>query len=169
MVNYDILPNRVGTRPPTTPWMPHMQVNFIPDAKIKAELYRRIYSLPEVRDEPTRISIPGARAIWLSEDMPLAHGEVILVGREFAHIHPDASFHVTLSPQRAREAIEAGWAEYHPLALQLAIEGMVLLYTPRDAQELDVVFQLVVDSYNYVTGRALRPTDVLSAMVTVEK
>ena len=169
MVNYDVLPSRVGARPPTTPWMPHMQINFNPDAEIKAELFRRIYSLPDVRDEPTRISIPGARAIWLREDLPLAHGEVVLQGREFAHIHPDASFHVTLSPQRAREAIEAGWAESHPLAHQIGIEGMVLLYTPRDIQELDVIFQLVVDSYNFVTGRALHPTDILSVIATGEK
>jgi len=141
--------------------------NEIPE--IKAELFRRIYSLPDVRDEPTRISIPGARAIWLREDLPLAHGEVVLQGREFAHIHPDASFHVTLSPQRAREAIEAGWAESHPLAHQIGIEGMVLLYTPRDMQELDVIFQLVVDSYNFVTGRALHPTDILSVIATGEK
>jgi len=169
MTNYDVLPCRAGTRPPTTPWMPHMQINFKPDVEIKAELFRRIYCLPDVRNELTRISIPGARALWLHEDLPLAHGEVVLEGREFAHIHPDASFHVTLSPQRAREAIEAEWAEYHPLAHQIGIEGMVLLYTPRDMQELDVIFQLVVDSYNFVTGRSLRPEEVLSAVTTGEK
>ena len=160
MTNYNILPKRAGTRPPTTPWMPHMQINFKPDAKIKTELFRRIYSLPNVRNEPTRISIPGAHAIWLDEDLPLAHGEVVLEGREFAHIHPDASFHVTLSPQRAFEAIQAEWAEPHPLAQQIGIEGMVLLYTPRDAQELDIIFQLVVDSYNFVTGRSVQAGEV---------
>ncbi len=169
MTNYNVLPHRAGTRPPTTTWMPHMQINFKPDPEIKAELFRRIYSLPDVRNEPTRISIPGARAIWLREDLPLAHDEVVLEGREFAHIHPDASFHVTLSPQRAREAIEAEWAEYHPLAHRIGIEGMVLLYTPRDTQELDVIFQLVVDSYNFVTGRNLQPEEVLSVGNVGEK
>lgn len=162
MQEYSVLPKRAGSRPPTTPWMPHMQINVKPEAAIKAELMRRIYALPNVRNEPTRISIPGARAIWLDEDLPLAHGEVILEGREFAHIHPDASFHVTLSPERAREAIEAGWAEPHPLAGQIGIEGMVLLYTPRDADELDVIFQLVVDSYNFVTGRSIQPSAIES-------
>ena len=70
--------------------------NEIPE--IKAELFRRIYSLPEVRNVSTRISISGERAIWLREDLPLAHPEVIARGREFAHIHPDGRLHVALPP-----------------------------------------------------------------------
>lgn len=31
-----------------------------------------------------------------------------------------------------------------------------MLYTPRDLNELDVTFQLLVDSYDYVTGAAGR-------------
>jgi phospholipase/carboxylesterase len=89
---------------------------------------------------------------------------LILVGREFAHIHPDGSLHVTLSPKRAKEAIEAEWAEYHPLAHQIGVEGMVLLYTPRDMQELDIIFQLVVDSYNFVTGRSIRPDEIVKSL-----
>jgi len=64
--------------------------------------------------------------------------------------------HVTLSPERAKEAIEAQWAEYHPLAQQIGINGMVLLYTPRNMQELDVIFQLIIDSYNFVTGQSIQ-------------
>lgn len=47
--------------------------------------------------------------------------------------------------------------------------GMVMLYTPLDMQELDVVFGLILDSYNFVTGRNLSPEDVLSAVNTGEK
>ena len=163
------LPKREGSRPQTTPWMPHMQIRVIPDPEVKAELFHRSFALPGVRNEPTQISIPGARALWLSEDLPLAHEEVVLAGREFAHIHPDGSLHVTLSPVRAREAIEAEWAEVHPLASQIGIEGMVLLYTPRDMQELDVVFQLVVDSYNFVTGASIQPDKVIKDLQEVYK
>ena len=163
------LPGRAGSRPPTTPWMPHMQIQVTPDPEVKAELFRRSYSLPGVRNEPTLISIPGARALWLSENLPLAHEEVILVGREFAHIHPDGSLHVTFSPERAREAIEAEWAEVHPLANQIGIEGMVLLYTPRDMQELDVIFQLVVDSYNFVTGASIQPDEIMKSLQEVNR
>jgi phospholipase/carboxylesterase len=150
------LPKRAGFRPPTTTGMPHMQILFTPDPEVKAELFRCAYSLPGVSNVATRISVPGARALWLSEDLVLAHEELILVGREFAHIHPDGSLHVTLSPERAKEAIEAQWAEYHPLAQQIGINGMVLLYTPRNMQELDVIFQLIIDSYNFVTGQSIQ-------------
>lgn len=155
MADLTILPKRKRPRPQTHKWMPHTQIGIKPVSEVNAELYRRAYALPDVRNEPTQISVPGARALWLREDLPLARGELILVGREFAHIHPDGSLHITLSPERAREAIETGWAEIHPIAEQIGNEGMVLVYTPMDMEELDVIFQLIVDSYNFVTGRSI--------------
>lgn len=87
---------------------------------------------------------------------------MIARGREFAHIHPDGSLHVALPPERAREAVSKGWAEPHPLAQYLGNEGMVMLYTPLDKEELDVVFGLILDSYNFVTGLSLQPEEVIS-------
>jgi len=156
------LPKRAGPRPLTNKNMPHSQIGVRPVPEVNAELFRRCFSLPDVRNEPTRISVPGARALWLREDLPLAHPEVIAVGREFAHIHPDGSLHASLPPERARQAIEAGWAEPHPMALYMGNEGMVMLYTPRTLEELDVIFQLVVDSFNFVTGRAVNAAETLS-------
>jgi len=153
------IPKRAGPRPLTNKNMPHSQIGVRPVPEVNAELFRRCFSLPDVRNEPTRISVPGARALWLDEDLPLTHPEVIAVGREFAHIHPDGSLHASLPPERAREAIEAGWAEPHPMALYMGNEGMVMLYTPRTIEELDVIFQLVVDSYNFVTGRAVNAVE----------
>jgi phospholipase/carboxylesterase len=159
MMGHFPLPKRAGPRPLTNKNMPHSQIGVRPVPEVNAELFRRCFSLPDVRNEPTRISVPGARALWLDEDLPLTHPEVIAVGREFAHIHPDGSLHASLPPERAREAIEAGWAEPHPMALYMGNEGMVMLYTPRTIEELDVIFQLVVDSYNFVTGRAVNAVE----------
>ena len=163
------LPQRSRPRPLTNQAMPHSQVGIQPVPEINAELFKRCYSLPDVQNRPTVISIPGARALWLLEDLPLAHPEVIARGREFAHIHPDGSLHVTLPAERAREAVEKGWAEPHPLAQYLGIDGMVLLYTPLEMDELDVVFRLILDSYNFVTGQNLRPENVFSDVITGEK
>ena len=154
---------RAGARPLTHMGMPHSQIGVQPVPEVNAELFHRCFSLPDVRNEPTRISVPGARALWLHEDLPLAHPEAIAVGREFAHIHPDGSLHASLATERAREAIEAGWAEPHPMAEYMGNEGMVMLYTPRTMEELDVIFQLVVDSYNFVTARAVTAADFSSA------
>ena len=154
------LPKRSGPRPLTHKGMPHAADRRAPVPEVHAELFRRCFSLPDVSNRPTVISVPGARALWLDEDLPLAHPEMIARGREFAHIHLDGSLHVSLPPERAREAIEARWAEPHPMALYIGNEGMVMLYTPRSMEELDVIFQLVVDSYNFVTGRSVNAVEI---------
>jgi len=162
-MEHNSLLQRERPRPPTHKNMPHSQIGIKPVAEVNAELFRRAYSLPNVTNRPTVISVPGARAIWLDEDLPLAHPESIARGCEFAHIHPDGSLHVSLSPERAQEAIEKGWAEPHPMAAYMGNLGMVMLYTPLDMQELDVIFQLIVDSYNFVTGRTVSAADVTAA------
>lgn len=149
------LPQRPGPRPKTSRAMPHSQIGVTPESTVNQELYRRAYALPGVLDRPSVISVPGAHALWLAHDVELARPDTILRGREFAHIHPDGSLHATLAPQRAQEAIDAGWAELHPIAEQRGLAGLVMLYTPRTMEELDVVFELVVDAYNLVTGRSL--------------
>lgn len=161
-MEYISIPKRGGARRLTNKNMPHSQIGVQPVPDVNAELFRRAFALPDVANKPTVISVPGARALWLDENLPLAHPEAIVAGREFAHIHPDGSLHASLSPKRAREAIEAGWAEPHPMALYMGNEGMVMLYTPRTNQELDVIFQLIVDSYNFVTGRAVNATEIVS-------
>ncbi len=154
------IPTRSGPRPLTNKNMPHSQIGVQPIPDVNAELFRRAFALPNVTNRPTVISVPGARALWLDESLLLAHPLPSFAGREFAHIHPDGSLQAGLSPERAREAIEAGWAEPHPMALAMGNEGMVMLYTPRTMQELDVIFQLIVDSYNFVTGRAVNATEI---------
>ena len=157
------IPKRGRPRPLTNKNMPHSQIGIEPVPDVNAELFRRAYALPDVENRPTVISVPGARALWLRDELELAHPEVIARGREFAHIHPDGSLHAALTPTRARQAIEAGWAEPHPMAQYIGMEGMVMLYTPLDMQELDVIFQLIVDSYNFVSGRAVSAGEIVNA------
>jgi phospholipase/carboxylesterase len=132
--------------------MPHTQIAVQPVPEVNAELHHRAFALPGVSARPTIISVPGARALWLDEGMELAHPEAIVAGREFTHIHPDGSLHLPLSLDRAREAVAAGWAEPHPIARVLGVDGLVLVYTPRDFAELEVVWDLLLDSYTHVTG-----------------
>lgn len=154
------LPQRVGPPPYTSSHVPHIQVGVDPVPEVNAALLRRVSTLPKLDVRPTVVSLPGAKGFWLLEDMSLARPEVIVRGREFAHIHPDGSLHASLPPQRAEEAINAGWAVWHPWAKQReGWEGFVMLYTPRSMEELDVTFQLIVDGYNYVTGQELKASD----------
>jgi hypothetical protein len=78
-----------------------------------------------------------------------------MIGREFAHIHPlpDGSLHAALPPELAEEAIEKGWAEHHPVARMGYISpNVVMIYAPRNAEEIEIVAGLVEESYHYAEG-----------------
>ena len=155
------LPQRTGPRTQTSGTVPHVQigVDFVP--AVNDELYRLAFALPDVENRPTIVSLPGARGMWLRDELTLIHPEVIVSGREFAHIHPDGSLHVPLPYERALEAVEKGWAERHPWADERdGWEGFVMLFTPQTMAELDVIFQLILDSYNFVAGRSITIADL---------
>jgi hypothetical protein len=79
-----------------------------------------------------------------------------MIGREFAHLHPgaDQSLHAILPADLAQGAIDAGWAELHPVArLGMIPPTTVMLYAPRDPEEMDIIYQLVLASYRFAGGR----------------
>ena len=160
-MNFDTLPQRPGTRVMTSGTVPHVQINIELVPEVDDELYRLAFSLPGVENRPTIISLPGARGMWIADDVPLVHPEVIVSGREFAHIHPDGSLHLPLPYERALEVAETGWGERHPWADEReGWEGFVMLYTPQSMDELAVTFNLILESYNFVTGRDLSMADL---------
>ena len=147
------LPTRAGERPRTTPTNPHTQLDQQPaDLRWVEELADRVFALPGVLDEPSRISVPGARALVLAPGEPTGPPEAFLIEREFAHLHPapDHSLHAMLPPELVDQAIDAGWAEHHPVALRgLIPRTAVMLYAPRDEAELDVIGSLVRASHAF--------------------
>lgn len=162
IASYPALPNRTTSRPPTTGDVPHYQLGVEPVPEINNELFRLAFSLPDVEVRPTTVSLPGARGLWISDDVKLTRPDAVSSGREFTHIHPDGSLHLPLPPDRAMEAGNAGWGEQHPLAGQGNIYGgLMLIYTPQTMQDLDTVVRLIVESYNFVTARNIEPLDVI--------
>jgi hypothetical protein len=147
------LPRRAGSPPRTTPTNPHTQLDQQPtDPALTEELARRVFALPGVVEQPSRISVPGARALTLAEDEPAGPRHAFLIDREFAHLHPapDHSLHAMLPEDVASEAIEAGWAEIHPVArMGMIPPTAVMLYAPRDETELGVVEKLVRASHAF--------------------
>src|SRR5215218_6634044 len=134
---------RAGYRPRTTPTNPHTQLDQQPsDLRWVDELARRVFALPGVVEEPSRISVPGARALALAPGESIGPPEAFLIDREFAHLHPapDHSLHAMLPAETVTDAVAAGWAELHPVALRgLIPRNAVMLYAPRDEAELDVI------------------------------
>ena len=154
------LPERAGPRTQTSGTVPHVQIDVEPVEAVNDELFRRAFALPGVEDRPTIVSLPGARGMWLEDDIALANPQAIVAGREFAHIHPDGSLHAPLPYERALEIAEKGWGERHPWADEReGWDGLVMLFTPQSMEELDITFQLIVESYNFVTGQTVQASD----------
>jgi hypothetical protein len=147
------LPRRAGPRPRTTPSNPHTQLDQQPvDVALVDELARRLFALPGVLEQPSGISVPGARALTLAGGEPIGPPEAFMIGREFAHLHPapDHSLHAMLPLEVAEQAIDLGWAEIHPVARRgLISPNAVMLYAPRDEAELAVVEDLVQASHAF--------------------
>jgi hypothetical protein len=132
-----------------------MQLDQLPAGRVIARLADLLFALPGVREHPSAISVPGARALWLEGNDARGPRDAFLVGREFAHLHPppEGSLHAALPPSVASEAIARGWAEIHPVARLGLIPGnVVMLYAPRDAAEIAVVLGLVRAALAFARG-----------------
>lgn len=99
-------------------------------------------------EAPSLVSVPGARAFVLDEEAAAGPPDAFQAGLEFAHLHPphDGSLHMRLPAQVAAEAYERGWGEPHP------VSGTPLIFGPRDAGELEVVWGLLRASYRFAAG-----------------
>ena len=150
------LPERPGPRPDTGPAMPHQQLSENAPAELQEELWRRMGSLEGVRTGPSGVSLAETRALHLDPVLAAGPPEAFMVGTEFAHLHgpDDGSLHMALPPEVVGEAVARGWAELHPLARAGRLpETLVMVYGPRNADELETVWWLVTSSYENARGR----------------
>lgn len=149
------IPARQGERPRCTTTNPHQQLTQTAPVELQEQLFVRAAALPHVHVGPSRISVPGARAFLLDPEHMQGPREAFMMPGEFAHIHPsyDGSLHLTLPQEQVERVIELGWAELHPVARTGLIPATaVLVYGPRDEQELEVAWKLLQASHAYATG-----------------
>ena len=150
------LPRRSGDRPETHHQMPHQQVSQNAPSEFQEALFERIAALPGVVVGQSHVSVPGARAFHLEPEAAGGDGAAFMAGTEFAHLHPayDGSLHIVLPEAAAREVIERGWGEFHPLVEQgMMPPTNVMVFGPRDEQELAAVWRIVRASYDAASGR----------------
>ena len=154
-------PVRRGPRPATSLGMPHQQLDQQPtDSAPREALARRVFALPGVVEERSGVSVPGARALVLEPGAAAGPESSFMVGREFAHLHPapDQSLHLVLPRDVATAAIGAGWAEPHPLAARMQGPSIaVMVFAPRNDDEVDVIAGLIETSHRYATGTEPHP------------
>ncbi len=152
------LPKRAGERPTTGDALPHLQLTDNSSQQLFDELANWLFSLEYIEERPSRISVKGARAAWIKDDYSNINPDL---GREFTHIHPmeiygGGSQHLALKRQDAESVIENGWGEYHPMnerAFPDKKYGLILLYAPRNKEELDVIKTITETSYLLATNQ----------------
>jgi hypothetical protein len=149
------LPLRTGEPPLVTEGIPHIQLDQTATDQMFAKLSAWAFALDGVAEQPSRASLPGAKALTVAPELPV-HLDRMIVGREFAHIHPQTSgsgsLHLRLATDQASQVVESGWGEWHPFALEGTMPGMVMVYAPRSDGDLEVIKDIIQASLAHVTG-----------------
>lgn len=148
---------RRGPRPRATLSNPHTQLDQQPsDPGVRDRLLAELARLPHVVWQPSGISVPGAQALCLADGTGEGPPEAFMIGREFAHLHPDPdqSLHVMVPETVAELLIAQGWGELHPVArMGLLPPTAIMVYAPRDEQEVAVVARIVAASHAFALGQ----------------
>lgn len=83
---------------------------------------------------------------------------------EIVHVHhSDRSMHMNLHPEDAKIVLEEGWGERHPLARggwmkQYVPREFLMVYSPRDRNELEVVCRIIEAAGFWVNGKRVEIT-----------
>jgi len=148
-------PPRWGPRPRTCPALPHIQLDQWPPEEIAAELIELSLSLPDVRSKQSRMASPNSRALCLPDRCAGGPASAFIDDHEFCHIHPlpEGSIHLTLPNPLRDRMMQLGWVEQHPLVrFGVMPETLVMVYAPRDREELAISLNLIRSSCQFARG-----------------
>lgn len=154
-----IFPERPGPEPTITTEEPQEQLDQLGPPEVWDEMVRRANELPGVAEHDSVISVKGARAFWLDPELIKGPQDSLIMETEFAHIHPrpDSSWHLQLPYELTVLAVSAGWGRIHTVVwMGDAPANSMMLYSPRNEAEMEVVWSLVEESYRYATGQSQR-------------
>jgi hypothetical protein len=107
------------------------------------------------------MAFPSSLALCLRDDFADGPPDAFIDNHEFCLLHslPGASIHLTLPREVRDSVIQLGWAEQHPGARAGIIpQTVVMLYAPRDSEELRIAFQLICASSRFAKGASLQFT-----------
>ena len=143
-------------KPAVTSGIPHIQLDQNAEDEMLEGLTTWAFSLEGVVEKPSRASLPGARALTVASELP-ANPDAMIVGREFAHVHPQpngGSLHLRLPANRATEVVAKGWGEWHPFALDGTVPNLVMVYAPVTGRGLESVQTIIEAAVDYATRTA---------------
>lgn len=145
------LPVRKGRRPQTIRGPLHIQCNGYGDLSYVNQLVDRVLTWPHLESTPPPVSRPETIRMRLAEMAATDKSSAFLTAREFGRVLLKVpTIYLALPLVCAHWAIVRGWAEPHYLAsFGLMPAGAVVLYTPRDPQELGICDFLFSQSYRF--------------------
>lgn len=146
---------RKGMKPETSACVPHIQVTEPSPDDIREALYKWLRTEPLFKNHrigPSDVAEPTSLALYLNNPAVGARPLSPLPGAiyEVGHIHEDGGMHVALSANDAWEVLAKGWGEVHPAA-RWGVNA-VLVWAPRDAEELEIVKTIMTAGYRYGIG-----------------
>lgn len=146
------LSQRSGEPPVTGKQPPQLQFSDQSPQHVYGKMAEWFFSTFEyTREEPTRISVPTSRALWLDETIDASPCAFMPPpgSREFAHLHEDGSFHLVMAQEDENEVISKGWGLHHPWKDRGVNE--ILVYAPRNEAEIEILKPVISASYRFAT------------------
>jgi hypothetical protein len=145
------IPPRKGSRPKTLSGPLHIQCNGHGDPKYLRQLVDDVLSWPHIESTPSLVSSSDTIPIRLEEKAISSNSSAFISGREFARVLLGApTIYLALPLVCAHWAIVRGWAEPHYLrAFGLMPAGTVVVYTPKNREELAVCYSFFAEAYRY--------------------
>jgi hypothetical protein len=145
------IPARKGSRPKTVMGPLHIQCTGHGDPKYLKRLVDDVVTWPHVEPMPSFVSPPDTIPIRLEEVATSSDSAAFISAREFARVLLGAlTIYLALPVVSAHWAIARGWAEPHYLrSFGLMPAGAVLVYTPKNREELAVCYSLFAEAYHF--------------------
>jgi hypothetical protein len=145
------LPSRRGKRPITICGPLHVQCSDYGDDRELRHLIDEVIAWPHVEAGPLPVGSADLVSLQVREDVATGDPSVFIIGREFGRVLFGApTIYLTLPLSCAHWAIIRGWAEPHfSSSFGLVPPGVMVVYTPRDEDELAVCRSLFWVSYNF--------------------
>jgi len=144
------LPVRKTSRPKTLRGPLHIQCSGHGNRKYIDQLVRDVLSWPHVEALSDVSSPPTAISIRFEENAATLDSATFISAREFARVLLGApTIYLALPLVCAHWAIVRGWAEPHYLSsFGLMPAGAVVVYTPKDREQLSVCYTLFHAAYH---------------------
>jgi hypothetical protein len=145
------LPTRDGKRPSTIRGPLHVQCSDNADDGALLQVLDEVIKWPGVEARPLPVGSAHMLSLHLAEDLATNDPCVFIAGREFARVlFGSLTIYLSLPLCCAHWAIVRGWAEPHFYgSFGLVPPGVMVIYPPRDADELSVCRSLFWVSYRY--------------------